>query len=607
MPRWETHKVGLTRRGKPVYGFVPSGPSFTSIGTDESDGRFYIDIAGFYINNTNLLINDDGLIFINKPSSRLKRIDNQVVSIVKLETANGSNAVILNEIADGITVVGTLNTDDIILGTSDDITVGLGGSINFPSGVGGGQIKHSPNPPSSPSYSFIDDIDTGVYRETADSGIIRFASDGVQSAFIGRDRIVTKGGFYSVPFGEPIYSLVAGSDITLTALDSPRRFLIDAVPTGFYNAILRDGSVSMEKALKVSGNSSDFGIVFKNDLGTGIKRNVAGNLTFVKDTIEGVIVSSTTLATIIPIQVAATGSTFIGDVGFNTPFGSGTIEFGGAFDTGTHLENNDGTAAAPSYSFRNDDNTGIFRIADNKLGISADGLKQVTVTRQAVTVEGGFYSKSFGEPVYGLIAGSGITIEPAGIGRFTISAPVGGAGDPGFYGINIGSTFANRPTYKGINTIKFEDSTFYVTVDSTNSDEAIVTFRGRPNTTRYTLQGGVPNVGGTATTAASYGNDVAVGDPTMVFYGAVVALSISLSSARTAGTCTVQIAKNSVLQTGSTQTVEISASTSNLKNFKRIVPIKYAAGDNIGIRTVTASFTPTTSDATVLAYCEEDI
>src|SRR3990172_13402502 len=57
MPRWETYKVGLTRKGRPVYGFVPSADAFTYVDEDSS-GRFYLDIPAFYINDTQLLLSD---------------------------------------------------------------------------------------------------------------------------------------------------------------------------------------------------------------------------------------------------------------------------------------------------------------------------------------------------------------------------------------------------------------------------------------------------------------------------------------------------------------------------------------------------------------------
>ena len=203
-----------------------------------------------------------------------------------------------------------------------------------------------------------------------------------------------------------------------------------------------------------------------------------------------------------------------------------------------------------------------------------------------------------------LTAGSNITLTPSGT-EISI-ASTGGSGG-GFYGVNIGSTNVNTPTYKNINTVKFEDSAFYVTVNPINIDEAIVTFRGRPNVSRFTIQGGISGVGGNITSLASYGNNVAIGDPCMAFYGAVTALSLSLSVARTVGTCNARIAKNGIIQSSIDQTVAISAASNNLRNFKKISPIKYKSGDRIGLRTVTSGFTPTGSDATILAYCEENV
>lgn len=55
-----------------------------------------------------------------------------------------------------------------------------------------------------------------------------------------------------------------------------------------------------------------------------------------------------------------------------------------------------GTASAPSISFKNDSNTGIYSEADDTVNITANGLKQVTVSPTAFRIEGPFNIKAQG-------------------------------------------------------------------------------------------------------------------------------------------------------------------------------------------------------------------
>ena len=172
-----------------------------------------------------------------------------------------------------------------------------------------------------------------------------------------------------------------------------------------------------------------------------------------------------------------------------------------------------------------------------------------------------------------------------------------------FYGITISETDGS-PSFSGINTIKFLSTEFYLTQNSPNTDEVIVNLRPSQDKYRYIVFGGNSGVGGNTTTRASYGNNVAIGDPTMAFPGSVVALTLSLSQSRTNGTITLRVRKNNVAQTGAGQTIVLNTSVSRAFGILSS-PITYVPGDSIGLETVTVGFTPTGSDATMVAYCEE--
>lgn len=72
-----------------------------------------------------------------------------------------------------------------------------------------------------------------------------------------------------------------------------------------------------------------------------------------------------------------------------------------------------------------------------------------------------------------LTAGTGITLTPS-----ATEIQVSASSDPGFYGITISDTIGN-PSYRGISTLKFLSSDFYVSQNTPNTDTAIVNLRHR--------------------------------------------------------------------------------------------------------------------------------
>lgn len=123
----------------------------------------------------------------------------------------------------------------------------------------------------------------------------------------------------------------------------------------------------------------------------------------------------------------------------------------------------------------------------------------------------------------------------------------------------------------------------------------------------WLLVGGVQNVGGNATSLALYSSAGVNGGIVAFKAGKIIGLSIVLNNARTAGTCTFQVLINGVAQTGSGQTLVIDSTntTTNRRIYTLTQIINYAAGDIIQLQTVTASFTPTGADATLVAFLED--
>lgn len=86
--------------------------------------------------------------------------------------------------------------------------------------------------------------------------------------------------------------------------------------------------------------------------------------------------------------------------------------------------------------------------------------------------------------------------------------------------------------------------------------------------------------------------------------GRVKALTALLTEARTAGALTFKITKNGTAQTVINATIDASAIQYD-EVFGDKDDLTYAAGDRIGLQVISASFTPTTSDAVGILELDE--
>ena len=88
--------------------------------------------------------------------------------------------------------------------------------------------------------------------------------------------------------------------------------------------------------------------------------------------------------------------------------------------------------------------------------------------------------------------------------------------------------------------------------------------------------------------------------------GRVKSIIALLTEPRTAGTATVKVTKNAAAETVLNLTIDASA-TQYDEAFGDQYDLTYQAGDRIGLQVVTASFTPTTSDAIGILELDEGI
>jgi len=279
----------------------------------------------------------------------------------------------------------------IITGAGDTITLGLGSQILGDSPAVGN---------INPTYAFVDDTTSGVYLDEDHDGIgIAIRSE--TELVVKRDAVLVRGGFYAVTVEVPSNGRIYTGDGSAT------------LPS---YAFASDPTSGLWKI----GNSLFFG--------------TQGGTNFASVGTTGLTGSA------LQVSGASGASAIVGGLTLST-VGGGNLVIGSFLDSDSRVQINDGTAASPGIQFRNDTDNGMFRIGTNKLGFSAGGAKQVTVTRQAVTVAGGFYSATFGEPLYEL----------------TVQETNGG------------------DSYDGLDSIEFEGAFFYVT-PSSSSKRAIVNF-----------------------------------------------------------------------------------------------------------------------------------
>lgn len=200
---------------------------------------------------------------------------------------------------------------------------------------------------SAPSHSFSDDDDTGMYRPAANQ--IGFATGG------------------------------------------SRRLLVTS------NAIQPETNLR-----GVDGNAGAPGISFSSDTDTGILRPGSDQIGFATDGTQRLLLSTTALTSTLPFvapsgSAAAPAVTFSGDTDTGIySSGSDALCFAtggsrrgvfttGSFQTDVPILAPDGTNGAPGISFASDTNTGLYRIGENQLGITAFGSLRLTVSDTAVT------------------------------------------------------------------------------------------------------------------------------------------------------------------------------------------------------------------------------
>jgi hypothetical protein len=125
----------------------------------------------------------------------------------------------------------------------------------------------------------------------------------------------------------------------------------------------------------------------------------------------------------------------------------------GASDTVPTTKFSDGTASAPSISFANDTDTGIYRIGANNLGIAANGAKVLDVSTSGLGVTGTLSVSSTATITGVLTASNGLTVI-AGSVSFPNGSISGAALSPNIFSIEFYTSSATITIPSGVTRLR---------------------------------------------------------------------------------------------------------------------------------------------------------
>ena len=146
------------------------------------------------------------------------------------------------------------------------------------------------------------------------------------------------------------------------------------------NSVAVDGQSTLTGQLKAAnGTVSAPGITFGSDLDSGWYRIGANNI--------GLALSGAKVVDYSTTGVAVTG-TFSSSGAMTVTSGGLTITAGGQVITAGQTSHTDGTVSAPSYSFTNDLDSGLYRVGANNFRFACNGADVLDIATTGLTVTG---------------------------------------------------------------------------------------------------------------------------------------------------------------------------------------------------------------------------
>jgi hypothetical protein len=245
---------------------------------------------------------------------------------------------------------------------------------------------------TAPQYSFVNATGTGLYLAGADT--IGFAASGLTGALISPAGL-------QLPFGNvgaPPLSFLG--DLTSGIYGSSGGGSINFSAGGSQVVNIRSGVLELfsgAQILGTNGNASSSSHSFASDPSSGMYRSTGDSTVYIGVGGTGAAQFS---GTGIRVQEGSTdfaSYSFIHDVdsGMYLPstgnpamVAGGTESFRLSSGATTQiLKSNDGTATNPSYSWVNDQNTGLYRSAAEAIGFSANGTERMRAGTGGVHIE----------------------------------------------------------------------------------------------------------------------------------------------------------------------------------------------------------------------------
>lgn len=197
---------------------------------------------------------------------------------------------------------------------------------------------------SNPSYSFSADDTMGMYR--AGSNTLAFSTTGAAICQMNTTSILAKAGAAATP----AYTFISDAN---TGMYNRTTDVLGFSAGGVDNLQISPTSITAAIQIQsINGSASSPTYAFSNDTNSGIFR------------------------------------TSLGVIGFSTEGVSRVTLSSGALTSTVRYAAQDGSAATPAIGFSSDNNTGIYRIGTDNLGIAAGGSNIVDVSTSGMIVTG---------------------------------------------------------------------------------------------------------------------------------------------------------------------------------------------------------------------------
>jgi hypothetical protein len=245
-----------------------------------------------------------------------------------------------------------------------------------------------------PSFGFVNDPNTGIYRSAASE--VAIASDGLQVArFVApigvNPQILAADGSATLP----IYSFSTAADTGMYLLGGALRFSV----AGATEILISNTEIAMfEQVVGLTGGAATPSYTFSGDTNTGMYQSAADVIGFSGGGAALVTMGATAMTVSSDQILVENGAATTPSYSFTNDSNTGLYYLGIADTLGittggsvrviidtAKMQSNviywapSGSAAAPSYTFTSSDTTGLF-LGSNSLGMTVNGTQRALIT-----------------------------------------------------------------------------------------------------------------------------------------------------------------------------------------------------------------------------------